>query len=55
MCGMETPLSTLNTTIGREVRVKLERTLDIILVMGGHGWEKSGSENVGFYSMISSR
>jgi hypothetical protein len=36
MCGVETPLSTLNVIIGRKVRVRLEKTLDKILAMGSH-------------------
>jgi hypothetical protein len=31
---METPLSTLNIIVGREAGVRLEKTLDIILIIG---------------------
>jgi hypothetical protein len=36
MCGMETPLSTLNVTVGREVGVRLKKPLDIFFAMGSH-------------------
>ncbi len=49
MRGMETPLSTPNVIVVREVGVRLERTLDKILALGSHGQQRSGSESVGFY------
>jgi hypothetical protein len=36
MHEVETPLSTLNTIVGRKTIVKLEIPLDIILAMGSH-------------------
>jgi hypothetical protein len=33
MHGVETPLSKLNITVGKEVGVRLEKPLDIILIM----------------------
>jgi hypothetical protein len=43
-----TPLSTLNIIVGREARVRLEKPLDIILAMGSHRQQRSGSESMGF-------
>jgi hypothetical protein len=45
---METPFSTLNIIVGREAGVRLEKTLDIILVMGNHRQETNGNESMGF-------
>jgi hypothetical protein len=43
-----TLLSTLNIIVGREARVRLEKPLDIILAMGSHRQQRSGSESMGF-------